>query len=102
MPHAPKLTNKITERRVSYLWGQYRRNNIIRGADIERKIRSNLPVREDDIPDLRNKFIEFASRNGVRVCDKCDIMAGYCEYYSQNGRVLCDSCVDEEQEAEAL
>ena len=102
MPHAPKLTKKITERRVSYLWGQYRRGNIARGADIERKIRSNLPVREGDISDLRERFIEFASDRGVHICDECDLMANYCTYYSQNGRVLCDSCVDGEQEAEEL
>ena len=102
MPHAPKLTKKITERRVSYLWGQYHRNNINRGADIERKIRSNLPARDEDVSDLRERFIEFASNRGVHVCDECEIMTGRLMFYSQNGRVLCDRCVNDEQEAEAL
>lgn len=103
MPHAPKLTKKITERRVSYLWGQYRRDNIRRGADIERKIRTNLPVRDEDISNLREEFIKFASdRNGVHICDECDVMANYYTFYSQNGRTLCENCVDEEQEAEEL
>lgn len=102
MLHAPKLTEKITERRVSYLWGQYRRGNINRGADIERKIRSNLPVRDEDVSELRKRFIMFAADRGVHVCAECDMMTSYCAFYLQNGRVLCERCVDEEQEAEEL
>lgn len=103
MPHAPRLTQRITNARINYLYGQYRRSNINCGKDIERKIRTNLPAKEEDIKDLRERFLEYILHaRGVRLCDNCDVLTNGLTFYEQHGQVLCDNCVNDSEEAEEL
>lgn len=101
--HRPKVTQKIIHKRVVYLDGQFRRDNICQGADIERKIRSNLPAKEEEIADLQERFLNYIlEKRGVRLCEKCDALNGYDTFYYQNGQVLCENCVNNFDEAEEL
>lgn len=103
MPHMPRLTQRITNARISYLDGQYRRGNINRGRDIEHKIRTNLPAKEEDIRDLRERFLRYILRTrDVRLCDNCDVLTNGLTFYEQNGQILCENCVNDSEEAEEL
>lgn len=101
MPHKARVTQKIMDARLNYLWGQVRRSNIRTGADIDKKIRSNLPVKEEDVATLRERFIDLASNRGWHICDKCDQLDNYM-HYRQNCMTLCENCVNDGEEAEEL
>lgn len=103
MPHMPRLTQRITNARINYLEGQYRRGNINCGKDIEHKIRTNLPAKEEDIRDLRARFLRCMLRTrDVRLCDNCDALTNGLTFYEQNGQILCENCVNDSEEAEEL
>lgn len=103
MPHMPRLTQKITNARIIYLGGQYRRGNINCGKDIEHKIHTNLPAKEEDIQDLRERFLRYIwNTRSVRLCDNCDVLTNGLTFYAQNGQVLCENCVNDSEEAEEL
>lgn len=101
MPHKARVTQKIMNARLNYLWGQVRRDNIRTGADIDKKIRSNLPVKEEDVAMLREKFIDYARSRGWHICDKCDQFDDYV-HFQQHGMTLCENCINEEEEADEL
>jgi hypothetical protein len=101
MPHKAQVTQKIMNARVNYLWGQVRRDNIHTGADIDKKIRSNLPVKEDEVATLRENFIDYARNRGWYICDRCDRLDDYA-HFMQHGMTLCENCVNDEEEAEEL
>lgn len=101
MPHKARVTQKIMNARIDYLWGQVRRGNITHGADIDKKIRSNLPVKEDEVATLQEKFMNSAWNRGWHVCDRCDQFDNYM-HYQQNGMTLCENCVNDNEEAEEL
>ena len=94
----PKLTPEITRRRIQYLKGQHRRGNIVFGKDVEKKIRSNLPVREHEVDDLREAFMDVMRNDGYQLCDECGVISRYLEEIG--GIRLCSCCEEEYVEEE--
>lgn len=89
--HKAKLTPSITSSRCHYLWGQYRRNHLFKRAHVEPVIRRSLPVREDEIENLKNSFEQFIGEcHDMIFCDECGIMTDCYEY--DGDRRLCDGC----------
>lgn len=90
MPHAPRLTPAVVMSRLEYLRGQVRRGNIVKGSDIEKKIRSNTSARENEIEPLKEQFIGFMRERGRDLCADCDVFTIDSNEY--DGRLVCNSC----------
>ena len=90
MPHAPRLTPAVVRSRLEYLRGQVRRGNILKGSDIEKKIRSNTAARENEIEPLKEQFIGYMRERGSELCADCDVFTVSPNEW--DGRLVCNSC----------
>ena len=97
--HRARLTPNITLARCRYLQGQRRRGNIYNIKQVRPKITDNLPVREHEVENLVDTFVQYmADEYDEIVCDECGDFTGSWDYAGD--RRLCMNCLDDEENNE--
>ena len=97
--HRARLTPNITQARCRYLQGQWRRGHICNIKQVRPKIKDNLPVREHEVEDLVDTFVQYmADEYNEIVCDECGDFTGSWDYAGDSR--LCMNCLDDEENNE--
>lgn len=95
--HKARLTQKITKQRCEYLEHQWDRGRLSNKNQIVDKIKAALPVRENEIAELKSSFLRhMENTRDVIACERCGLLTSCWDYYGEEQ--YCMDCYEDLRE----